>query len=134
VTRVENPHAGQGAVLLDIGADVGAVVVYTPAGLLGAEIEVCPAGRRDAPPVDGQDWWLGEWRAHGHAHDTAPAWPHVAVLSRPTPGGPRPAAVFPGLRAGSYELWLRPGQPTALTVSVSGGGVTQVDWPGGQAA
>ena len=131
---VENPHAGQGAVVLDIGDGVGAVIVSAPAALLGAEIEVCPSGRRGDAPDDGGDWWLGEWRAHGHTHERAPAWPHVAVMSRQTPAGPRLAAVIPGLRTGQYELWLRPGHPTALTVSVTGGAVTEVDWPPGQVA
>lgn len=126
---VENAHAGAGAVVLDIGGDVGAVIVMTPAGLAGAEIEICPEGRRDDEPDEGRGWWAGEWRAHGHAHPSGPAWPHVAVLPRPAPSGSRCAAVFPGLRAGRYELWLRPAQPTAVAVSVAGGAVTSIAWP-----
>ena len=38
----ENPFAGQGPVLLDIGGDVGALVVEMPAALTGREIEICP--------------------------------------------------------------------------------------------
>ena len=38
----ENPYAGQGAVLLDIGDDVGALVVIMPAALDGAEVEIRP--------------------------------------------------------------------------------------------
>ena len=37
--EVENPFAGQGAVLLDIGGDVGALVVTTPAEMVGVEVE-----------------------------------------------------------------------------------------------
>ena len=37
-------YAGQGAVVLDIGGDVGALVVHMPAELAGIEIEICPAG------------------------------------------------------------------------------------------
>ena len=37
-------YAGQGAVLLDIGGDVGALIVHMPAELAGTEIEICPAG------------------------------------------------------------------------------------------
>ena len=89
----ENPHAGQGMVVLDIGEHIGALVICAPAQLAGAEIEICPAGARRQTPDEGADWWAGNWRTqpgsptHGHHHDAAPAWPHVAVLARPTPAG-----------------------------------------------
>ena len=134
MTAVENPRAGQGSVVLDIGVDVGAIVVSAPSELIGAEIEVCPAGRRADPPDEGRGWWPGGWRSSGHAHAHDPAWPHVSVLPRATPAGVRCAAVFPGLRAGRYELWLRPTGPTALVVAVEGARVTEVDWPSGQGA
>jgi hypothetical protein len=52
------------------------------------------------------------------------------VLERPQGNGQLvPVAVFPGLRAGDYELWARPVAPTALTVSVTGGAVSTIDWP-----
>jgi hypothetical protein len=135
----ENPHAGQGMVVLDIGGDVGALVVAAPAGLAGAEIEICPAGARRQDPDEGRGWWAGSWRSHDHAathdhhhhhhHHGGPAWPHVAVLGRPTPDGVRHAAVYPGLRSGRYDLWLRPDGPTALTVTITGGSVTDAAWP-----
>jgi hypothetical protein len=141
VTALENPHAGQGAVVLDIGGDIGAVLVWAPDELAGAEIEICPAGRRGSRPDEGVGWWSGEWRRHHRPdagsnhdhhhrhHDHGPAWPHVAVLGRPTPGGETFGAVFPGLRAGRYELWRRPDGPTALEVEVDGGRVTSATWP-----
>lgn len=140
VTAVENPHAGQGSVVLDIGGDIGALVVSMPAAFAGKEVEICPAGRRDTGPDEGRGWWAGEWRGHphapehphGHAHEHVAAWPHVGVLPRATPAGTRHAAVFPGLRAGDYELWLRPAEPTALVVSVGGGAVAEAVWPQGQ--
>ena len=45
-TENENPHAGQGSVLLDIGGDVGALVVSMPPAMVGAEIEIAPVGRQ----------------------------------------------------------------------------------------
>lgn len=43
----ENPHAGRGtAVMLDIGGDIGAVVLTLPDDLVGREIEVVPVGSR----------------------------------------------------------------------------------------
>ena len=40
----ENPYAGQGPVLLDIGGDVGALVVTMPARLDGVEVEIRAVG------------------------------------------------------------------------------------------
>ena len=78
----ENPFAGQGAVLLDIGGDVGALVVTMPRGMVGEEVEV----------VTGPE-------APGHHR------PHVAVVDRPVAGGGTlPSLVFPALREGSYAL------------------------------
>jgi hypothetical protein len=137
VSTAENPHAGQGSVVLDIGGDVGALVVTAPADLVGAEIEICPAGRGQDAPDEGGDWWQGEWRSarHEHAHPSrhahtyAPAWPHVAVVRRPTSAGFGHAAVFPALRNGAYELRLRPHGTTAMVVTVTGGSVTAATWP-----
>jgi hypothetical protein len=141
MTTVENPHAGQGMVVLDIGDDIGALVISTPAELVGVEIEICPTGRRYSTPDEGVDWWWGAWRGdsddnahshahqHGHVHSHAVAWPHVAVIARPTPAGTDYAAVFPGLREGSYDLWVRPHGATVLTVAATGGRVTTASWP-----
>jgi hypothetical protein len=129
----ENPHAGQGAVVLDIGGDVGALIVSTPAHLAGVEIEICPAGARGRVPDEGAGWWAGTWRAHHHDqasdHEHGPAWPHVGVLRRALGGVDQCAAVFPGLRAGRYDLWIKPDHSTALTASVVGGQVSTVQWP-----
>jgi quercetin dioxygenase-like cupin family protein len=91
-----------GTVLLDLGADTGALVLYTPAELLGAEIEISP----DAPG----------------AHRT-----HAAVRARPGPGGTRYAAVYEGLAAGGYTIWRDHDTPAAL-VTVTGGQVTSHHW------
>jgi hypothetical protein len=104
--RHENPHAGQGAVLLDIGGDVGALVVQMPESLVDEEVEVRAVGL-DAPDHH----------------------PHVAVVARPTRHGTLPSLVYPGLAAGVYDLCRRPTGPVALTVSVRGGEVTSARWP-----
>jgi hypothetical protein len=136
MSTVENPHAGQGMVVLDIGGDIGALVVSAPAELAGREIEICPSGARHDVPDEGGDWWQGEWRSHSHpsgtgahVHHHGSAWPHVAVLGRPAAGVTVHSAVFPGLRCGYYELWLRPDGATAMTVAVTGGEVTSAPWP-----
>ncbi|MDT4907272.1 MAG: hypothetical protein QOI69_513, partial [Pseudonocardiales bacterium] len=63
MSTVENPQAGRGMVVLDIGGDVGALVVPAPATLAGVEIEICPSGARHERPDEGRDWWQGEWRS-----------------------------------------------------------------------
>jgi hypothetical protein len=101
----ENPHAGQGSVLLDIGGAVGALVVAMPDDLVGVEIEARPVPDRP-----------------GHL-------PHVEVLRRPAPTGEVCSAVFAELPAGRYELYERPAGPVRLRATVTGGRVGFADWP-----
>ncbi|MCW2527039.1 MAG: hypothetical protein JWM76_1899 [Pseudonocardiales bacterium] len=138
---MENPYAGQGSVLLDIGGDVGAVVVMMPAAMDGEEIEIRPVGAVDTrgaqPHSHGHDH--DHRHDHGHSHSHAdpqghpPAdspWPHVAVVARPTPSGMVPSLVFSEVSEGRYELYVRPDGPVQLTLDVVGGEVTQAVWPG----
>ena len=46
---VENSHAGQGSVVLDIGGDVGALVVTMPAELEGVEVDQSHRHRNRRP-------------------------------------------------------------------------------------
>jgi hypothetical protein len=103
--HAEDPHAGQGAVLLDIGGGVGALVIAMPEELLGVEIEARPTTGRA-----------------GHL-------PHVEVLRRPTPTGQLCSAVFGQLAEGDYELYRRPAGKTELRVTITGGQVTETHWP-----
>ena len=105
--EVENPYAGQGSVLLDIGDDVGAVVVAMPPDMEGVEVEIRP----DLQPL-------------GHVHH-----PHVAVVNRPVAGGQLPSLVFPEVREGTYGLYLKHDDVRRLTVTVAGGEVTGAEWP-----
>jgi hypothetical protein len=99
-----HPHdAGQGAVVVDIGGDVGALVLYTEAEMAGAEIEISPvdddARRR-----------------------------HVAVHARHVPGHRTlHAAVYPALVQGSYRLWRPDGHPAGV-VQITGGKITERRW------
>lgn len=102
-TNAHHHHAGDGATVLDIGDDVGALVLYTEAALAGAEIEISPAGR----PLRRQ---------------------HVAVHGREIGTGRVHAAVYYGLAAGTYDLWTHDNS-VALTVHVSGGAITEAQWP-----
>ena len=121
----ENAWAGQGAVLLDIGGDVGALVVAMPASTVGLEVEIRPLDGQHVPA-----------HAHGHTHDHDHHGhdhhghlAHVAVVARPVGDGHLPSLVFPDLAAGHYELFEK-GCPdaVALRVEVTGGVVSTVDW------
>jgi hypothetical protein len=102
----ENQWAGQGPVLLDIGGDVGALIVTTPPGLRGTEIEIRPVPDGGAHPV------------------------HVGVVARPVDDALVDCAVFPELRQGGYLLNRRPGAATArLHVTIRGGQITRARWP-----
>lgn len=107
----DNSHAGQGPVVLDIGGDIGALILTMPAALAGEEVE--------ARPVAGAAF--DHYAPGDHL-------PHVAVL--PRSGSPvRHVAVFAELRAGEYELHLRPDEPVQLTAEVRGGEVSTAAWP-----
>jgi len=94
-----------GPVVLDIGGEVGAAVVWTSGALEGSEIEI----RR--LPAD----WEGS---------------HVSVRARPPAADPSYAAVFGCLRAGRHELRLRASKGgTVCRIEVRGGEVTECTWP-----
>ena len=95
---------GPGSVVMELGAGVGALILYTPPGLDGAEIEI---SRDDEP---------GARRTHSR------------VRPRPVPGQTRYAAVYPGLPAGRYTIW-RDGRTPAAAATVRGGQVSSCHWP-----
>lgn len=117
----ENPHAGQGSVLLDIGGDVGALVISMPPAMVGVEIEIAPVGGGHE-----HDHGHGHGHAHGHGHR-----PHVAVVDRPVTDGHQPSLVFPDLVEGSYELFDKGQDTVLLTAEIIGGQVTFLEWPTG---
>ena len=95
--------SGAGSVVLNVGADIGALVLYTPADLDGEEIEISTPGARRT---------------------------HSQVRERRAGGSVQHAAVYPGLAAGDYTVWRDATTPAGI-VTVSGGHVTSYHWPGG---
>jgi len=89
-------------VVLDIGGDVGALILYVPPSLSGAEIEISRCDSDDPRT-------------------------HVAVHERHIGQQRAFAAVYGSLRAGDYTLWVPPPTPAA-TVTIAGGEVTELDW------
>ena len=89
-------------VVLDIGGDIGALVVHTTEALLGREVEVSPAG-------------------------AATQRVHAVVHQRYAGGRQLFAAVFPALAQDGYLLW--DGERTLGRVQITGGQVTEVAWP-----
>lgn len=125
---LENPFAGQGSVLLDIGGDVGALVVTMPASMEGEEIEIVPEGELGHQHTHSHDHAHGH--DHGHAHDhTHGHRPHVAVVNRPVQGDQVPSLVFPELVEGRYVLVPKGTDDVQLTVEVTGGEVSTASWP-----
>jgi hypothetical protein len=130
MTTAENPYAGQGPVLLDVGGDVGALLVTMPASLEGAEIEI-RSSHPDSHRPDSHRPDSHRPESHQHSLDDGGSShvTHVAVLPRPTPAGLVHCVVFPSLLQGLYELYERPSGPVRLQVTIKGGQVTQTSWP-----
>ncbi len=90
------------SLILDIGGEVGALVLYADESCLGAEIDVSPAGQP---------------RSH-HAH--------TMIRRRRAVDREFVAGVYPELRAGAYTVWGLDG--AVLTeLLVAGGRVTEFD-------
>ena len=128
MAQVENPYAGQGPVLLDIGGQVGALVVHMPESMEGVEVEIRPRGATVAETHHGHEeaWEAGAHHVHGARHA---AYPHVAVVGRPDGTGTTFALVFAEVTQGAYELVPLLDGRVALTATVTGGSVTYATWP-----
>jgi hypothetical protein len=94
VPRAEPRHVPMRGAVLDIGGDVGAVLVRTGPALAGAEIEL----------YDEQGGYLM----------------HTEVHAREVPGGTQYAGLFPAVGHGSYLLDTRDGSPRERVVVVGG--------------
>ncbi len=91
-------------VVLDIGGDLGALILRTDPAMHGIEVEISQTG-------------ADERRSHKQ------------ILERSAGGAAEFTAVFDGLRTGTYSLWVD-GEPWARAVAVEGGRVAELDWRG----
>lgn len=89
-------------VVLEIGEDIGALIVHAGAAMHGVEIEISRSGE-------------DENRSHKQ------------VLERSLGGAPAHTAVFDGLPAGTYTLWTD-GVARIRDVVVRGGEVAELSW------
>src|SRR6266699_2700210 len=96
-TYIERVHTENA--VLDIGEDIGALVIYTGQELLGEEIEVSPKGT--------------------NAQKT-----HTAVLERKVNGRTVYAALFLSLPEGDYNTCSIP----SSAITITGGHVAELDW------
>lgn len=103
MTEIAAGPSGPGTVVLELGAGVGALVLYTPAELDGREIEIS----RDDPAAR---------RTHSQVRPR-----HMATATRY-------AAVYPDLPAGPYTIWADEHSPAGRVV-ITGGRVTNWSWP-----
>jgi hypothetical protein len=90
-------------VVLEIGEDLGALIVHTDADMHGVEIEISPE--------------------HDHRDRS-----HKQVLERSVNGRPAFTAVFDGLGVGTYALWSE-GRARARDIAIEAGAVARLDWP-----
>jgi hypothetical protein len=91
------PPSWDGSVVLDIGGDVGALMLRTPPAMLDAEIEL-------------------------DSEDTPLSHTHSAVRERQLANGRSYAAVYPHLKAGRYVV-----RGSGQRITIHGGRVTDVD-------
>jgi hypothetical protein len=105
VTSAERQPSGlgYGAPVLDIGGDIGALVLYTSADLEGVEIEVSLTTDVDSPRT------------------------HTQVHRRTVGGSTFWAGVYAELPEGDYQVfWDDPS--VRRSFAITGGAVTELDW------
>ena len=124
--------------VLDIGGDIGALILYTDAEYDECEIEVSPidAAEQAHPQEhphehvhehlheDEHPHEPGQGHAHAHEHGQRT---HTAIHVRRVGDQLTYAGIYPELKAGDYRIWTDdPSLPDRVTIV--GGQVAEVDW------
>jgi hypothetical protein len=89
--------------ILDIGGDIGALILTTGAEYAGREIEISPI-KEPAARI------------------------HTAIHERRIGDRVVYAGIYPQLKAGTYRIWIERPELTS-SVTIIGGEVVEVDWP-----
>jgi hypothetical protein len=89
-------------VVLDIGGDIGALILHAHAEMHGVEVEISATGQDDRRS-------------------------HKEVLEREINGRPAYTAVFDNIREGTYTLWVDD-VACERDVVVTGGVISELDW------
>jgi hypothetical protein len=89
-------------VVLELGDELGALIIHTDPDLLGVEVEISPA-----------------------ADDASRT--HKEVLERLSAAGSNYVLVFDGVVDGVYSLWID-GRARSRGVRVRGGEIAELDW------
>jgi hypothetical protein len=106
--------------VLDIGGNIGALILYTDAEYDQREIEISPVD--DPVEHDHHDHAEGHGHDHGHEHRT-----HTAIHERRAGAETTYAGIYPELKAGTYRIWTDdPTLPDLVTIV--GGEVAELDW------
>jgi hypothetical protein len=98
--RAARRHPEQ--VVLDIGDDLGALILHADADMVGVEVEISATGRDDERS-------------------------HKDVLEREINGRPAYTAVFDKVLEGTYALWVDD-VARERDVAVIGGAISELDW------
>jgi hypothetical protein len=101
-TEHYDDHVHTERVVLDIGGDIGALIIYTGPERRGDEIELSPIEH-------------DTHRFHNQVHER-----RIGELTEFS-------AIYPEIRAGEYTIWGDDNTPAGV-VTIVGGEVSTVDW------
>ena len=114
--------------VLDIGGDIGALILYADADYLDREIEISPLDGDEHEHTHEDAHEPDHEHEHGHEHGHRT---HTAIHERRSGGAITYAGIYPELRAGTYRIWADdPSLPDRVTIV--GGEVAEVDWRRGR--
>jgi len=120
--------------VLDIGGDVGALILYTDADYAGHEIELSLIDEVEPHDEHEHSHEHEHEPSHDHRHDHVDghgARVHTAIHERRAGELVTYAGIYPELIAGTYRVWIDdPTLPNRVTIV--GGEVAELDWRSGR--